>query len=293
MLNIILSGNFAFLNHVTIIPALACLDDDCYPHMLKTYVYRCCRIGASCPTMATETGQSKIKKFRLFIDICIVVLIGSLSVPVITNLLQLNGKHQVMNASFNSFRLVNTYGAFGSVGGARYEPIISVSNDGQTWTELEFPCKPGNVKRRPCFCAPYHYRLDWNIWFIGFKPHQSMLHGRERWMFELLRKVVLMSSSDDENQSLPEHEDKRPWLALLDPSSADWLRSNTVKYAKVDMYRYRMADPLWVIARKWLMRKDLVWWKRDFEEILIPPIEIFRGSLVYADYSRHSSETFT
>ena len=284
MLNIIASGNFAFLNHVTIIPALACLDDDCYPHMLKTYVYRRCRIGTSYPTMATETGQSKIKKFRLFIDICLVVLIGSLSVPVVTNLLQLGGTHQVMNASFNSFRLVNTYGAFGSVGEARYEPIISVSNDGHSWTELEFPCKPGNVKRRPCFCAPYHYRLDWNIWFIGFKPHQSMLNGRERWVYELLRKILLMSSSssEDENQSLPEHDDKQPWLALLDPSSADWLRSNTVKYAKVDMYRYKMADPLWVIARKWLMRKEVVWWTRDLEEILVSPIEIFRGSLVYA-----------
>jgi hypothetical protein len=111
-----------------------------------------------------------------------------------------------------------------------------------------------------------------------------MLNGRERWVYELLRKIFLMSSSsDDENQSLPEHDNKRPWLALLDPSSADWLRSNTVKYAKVDMYRYKMADPLWVIARKWLMRKEVVWWTRDLEEILIHPIEIFRGSLVYAD----------
>ncbi len=30
-----------------------------------------------------------------------------------------------MNSSFGAFRLVNTYGAFGSVGEARYEPIIS------------------------------------------------------------------------------------------------------------------------------------------------------------------------
>lgn len=95
-----------------------------------------------------------------------------------------------------------------------------------------------------------------------------------------------MSSSDDENQSLTEHDDKRPWLALLDPSSADWLRSNTVKYAKADMYRYKMADPLWVIARKWLMQKEVVWWTRDLEEILILTIEIFRGSLV--DNSRQS-----
>ena len=79
-----------------------------------------------------------------------------------------------MNSSFGSFRIVNTYGAFGSVGEARYEPIISVSHDGRVWHELDFPCKPGTLTRRPCFCAPYHYRLDWNIWFIGFKPQRPV-----------------------------------------------------------------------------------------------------------------------
>lgn len=274
MLNIILSGNFAFLNHVTIIPALACLDDDCYPRLLTSHVYRRRRKGASGSGDSVAPGRSKM--FRLFINLCLVTLIGALSVPVVTNLFQIGGKHQVMNASFDPFRLVNTYGAFGSVGESRYEPIISVSNDGQNWTELELPCKPGNVKRRPCFCAPYHYRLDWNIWFIGFKPHQSMLQRRERWMFELLRKILLVSDAS-------RLENDTPWLALLDSSSADWLQLNPVKYIKVDMYRYRMADPIWIIAGKWLMREEVIWWTRDFEEILIPPLEINNGSLVYAN----------
>ena len=48
----------------------------------------------------------------------------------------------------------------------------------------------GSVTRRPCFCAPYHYRLDWNIWFIGFKPHTAMLRQRERWLYSLLSKLL-------------------------------------------------------------------------------------------------------
>ena len=52
--------------------------------------------------------------------------------------------------------------------------IPAVSDDGATWTELDLPCKPGALDRRPCFAAPYHYRLDWNIWFIGFKPHRPV-----------------------------------------------------------------------------------------------------------------------
>jgi hypothetical protein len=274
MLNIILSGNFAFLNHVTIIPAMACLDDDCYPRSLKSHVYRRRGIGASSSYDLMAPGRSKM--LRLFIDLCLVTLIGALSMPVVANLLQIGGKHQAMNASFDSFRLVNTYGAFGSVGEARYEPIISVSDDGREWTEMELPCKPGNVKRRPCFCAPYHYRLDWNIWFIGFKPHQSMLQHRERWVFELLRKILTSDASRLGND--------KPWLALLDPTSADWLRLNPVKYVKVDMYRYRMADPLWIIGQKWLMGEEVIWWTRDFEEILIRPLQLYNGSLVYANF---------
>lgn len=35
------------------------------------------------------------------------------------------------------------------------------------WREYEFQCKPGNVSRRPCVITPYHYRLDWAIWFAA------------------------------------------------------------------------------------------------------------------------------
>ena len=270
MVNIILSGNFAFLNHVTVIPALACLDDDCYPCWLKKYVYQSRQIGSSGHLEVAK--RSKI--MRSFIDFSLLTLIGMLSVPVVTNLLQIGGKNQVMNASFSSFKLVNTYGAFGSVGEARYEPIISVSNDGNSWTELELPCKPGNVKRRPCFCAPYHYRLDWNIWFIGFKPHQSMLQRRERWMFELIHKIL----GGDSNAN-----DERPWLALIDPTSVELLQRGPMTFAKADMYQYRMADPLWIIAWKWLRGDVVIWWTREFEESLIRPVQVHNGNLAYAN----------
>lgn len=56
-----------------------------------------------------------------------------------------------------------------------YEAIVSVSHDKRRWYELEFPCKPGRLDRRPCMCAPYHYRLDWpfgcKVWGVqGFSP---------------------------------------------------------------------------------------------------------------------------
>ena len=266
MVNIILSGNFAFLNHITIVPALAALDDSCFPKWLQRFVYHKKQVNISL--------MQKPGIMRSLIDFSLLALIGTLSVPVVSNLLQLDGKHQVMNASFSSFKLVNSYGAFGSVGMSRYEPILSVSNDGQEWTELEFPCKPGRVDRRPCFCAPYHYRLDWNIWFIGFKPHQAMLQQRERWMFSLLQHILA-----DDLQS------ERPWLNLLDHSAREHLQKGPIKYAKVDMYHYKMSNSLWNIMSQQLKGLDVVWWERDFEETLIRPVQLQHSSnsLMYAN----------
>lgn len=266
MVNIILSGNFAFLNHLTIIPALAAFDDDCFPKRLREFVYH--KRGVNNNNDGNKTGF-----VRALIDIALLIVIGMLSVPVISNLLQLGGKHQAMNASFSSFKLVNTYGAFGSVGTSRYEPIISVSNDGQTWIEIDLPCKPGRVDRRPCFCAPYHYRLDWNIWFIGFKPHHAMLQQRERWMFSLLQHML----ADDS-------ETERPWLDLLDQSARNHFRA-PVKYGKVEMYHYKMVDSLWNIVAQQMKGVQVHWWQREFEETLIRPVQLqaSSGNLMYVN----------
>jgi hypothetical protein len=164
--------------------------------------------------------------------------------------------------------LVDQYGAFGSVGKGRYEPIISLTYDGENWFEVELPCKPGDVTRRPCFCAPYHYRLDWNIWFIGFKPHSRMLHGRERWLFALVAKLLDSDAKE------------RPWLDLLDSKTASMLRQNyeqkflIPRYATVNMFHYKMAAPLWELLPKYLLGQEVVWWNRTFEEELIPLVEL-------------------
>jgi Lipase maturation factor len=290
MVGILLSGNFSVLNHLTIIPALACLDDGCWPRFLQPKRHR--RLEEQHPksddkkenaTAAyVEEEETGVPLSRRVIDAMLLCLILSLSRPVIDNLLQRGGRRQqLMNASFDSFRLVNTYGAFGSVGKARYEVIIQISDDGEEWKEIEFPCKPGDLYRRPCFCAPYHYRLDWNIWFIGFKPHQSYLRSRETWLYILLRRLLENDNGD---------KIQRPWLDLLDRRSKEYLISTyyqakkAPKYVKVDMYHYQMAAPLWTILRQKMVAslefydgekvQQVAWWKRNFEEVLIPPISL-------------------
>jgi hypothetical protein len=110
-------------------------------------------------------------------------------------------------------------------------------------------------------------RLDWNIWFIGFKPHQAYLNRRETWLYTFLSKL------------LAENDDNRPWLDLLDTSSADMLRAHYLKgkvpsYAKVDMYLYEMSAPLWELLPSYLYSSRTKWWHRTYEESLIPSVAL-------------------
>lgn len=57
-----------------------------------------------------------------------------------------------MNISFDSFRLVNSYGAFGSVTKVRYEVILEGTKDPfltpkTKWEEFNFRCKPGDINK--------------------------------------------------------------------------------------------------------------------------------------------------
>ena len=110
-----------------------------------------------------------------------------LSIPVVFNLFSTK---QLMNASFDPLHLVNTYGAFGSVGKQRFEIVLEGTSDHELtndtkWLEFEFNCKPGSLSRRPCIVAPYNYRLDWQIWFAAMSTFE-----RNPWLVHLVAKLL-------------------------------------------------------------------------------------------------------
>lgn len=53
------------------------------------------------------------------------------------------------------------------------------------WIEIEFKCKPGSLHRRPCIISPYHYRLDWLMWFSAFQSYQH-----NPWLLHLTGKIL-------------------------------------------------------------------------------------------------------
>jgi hypothetical protein len=154
---LILSGNFSWLNALTIALAFSALDDRQLGH-----VFGFLRHG---PLAAPPPW------FEALV-LAAAALVVALSWWPARNLLS---RRQLMNASFTPLHLVNTYGAFGSITRERYEIIFEGTDEAtltpeSTWKEYEFKGKPGDPMRRPPQVAPYHLRLDWLLWFAAMSP---------------------------------------------------------------------------------------------------------------------------
>jgi hypothetical protein len=116
-------------------------------------------------------------------------LLATGSAPVVANLLS---SRQAMNTSFDAFKIVNTYGAFGSITKERTEVVLQGTHSeflaGSAiveWRDYEFKCKPGALGRRPCVISPFHYRLDWLMWFAAFQDYQQA-----NWIVHLTARLL-------------------------------------------------------------------------------------------------------
>lgn len=203
---LIVSGNLSFLNWLTIVPALACFDDRALARMF--------------PRKCLKIGRSKSSRAHLYLARGLAFVVSVLSVNVVANLLS---SSQVMNTSYDRFEVVGTYGAFGSINRERYEVVLEGTSDeaiteSTEWREYALPCKPGDVRRRPCVITPYHYRLDWQMWFAGFQTYED-----EPWIVHL---VLMLLRGDSAPKSL---------------FATDPFPSAPPRFVRAELFRYEMT----------------------------------------------------
>uniref|UniRef100_A0A672PIW1 Lipase maturation factor n=1 Tax=Sinocyclocheilus grahami TaxID=75366 RepID=A0A672PIW1_SINGR len=99
------------------------------------------------------------------------------------------------------YQLVNSYGLFRRMTGVggRPEVVIEGSMDRNTWTEIEFMYKPGNMSAAPPVVTPHQPRLDWQMWFAALGPHaqspwfSSLLHS----LLQGKRDVIRLIQTDE------------------------------------------------------------------------------------------------
>jgi hypothetical protein len=226
---LLLSGNFAWLNAITIALAISAFDN--------------AALGRILPLRA---GSTEWHPWYVGLVLAVTLLILLLSYRPARNLLS---RHQIMNASFDPFHIVGTYGAFGSITKERYEVVIEGTEDAvltrQTkWLEYEFKGKPGDVRRRPPQVAPYHLRLDWLMWFAALSS--PMYH---EWFLPLLGKLL---------------EADRPVLRLL---ARDPFAGRRPRFVRALFYLYRFTTPK-------EHRETGAWWSRELVGDYLPPVQL-------------------
>lgn len=177
--SLILSGNLSFLNWLTIAIAIACFDDAALARVLPAGLVR--------RAAGLDDRAPRASRLQHGVVIALCALVGVLSYDPVINMLS---PRQRMNSSFDPLHLVNTYGAFGSVGKTRDEVILEGTSDRlptqqSRWLEYEFKCKPGAVARRPCLITPYHLRLDWQMWFAALSDFEQ-----EPWILSLVYRLL-------------------------------------------------------------------------------------------------------
>ncbi|KAL3766507.1 hypothetical protein ACHAW5_001176 [Stephanodiscus triporus] len=234
---LIASGNLSFLNWLTIVPAICCFDDAFLINNLPPLVQRL--------ALGTPATQSYIQTLisgdfslvqtpitRTFVSIAFFLLMVKLNISVVRNLLS---RKQVMNGSFDKLRLCNTYGAFGTVAEQREELIIESANDIKgPWREYHFKVKPGDVRRRPRWISPYHYRLDWQMWIAA----QSGGVERSPWLMSLLLKLLR------QEKDVIDLMEGDPWKPASHASGGvDVKEDESPQYIRIEKYIYKFYDP--------------------------------------------------
>ncbi|BFZ13139.1 hypothetical protein BsWGS_16177 [Bradybaena similaris] len=245
---LIISGNLSFLNWLTILPSLACFDDASLAWLFSRNV-RIKVMNIVAEQKSGQVTQSSSMHIRKTFNIGFGLLIAYLSIPVVLNLLS---SRQAMNTSFDPLRLVNTYGAFGSITKKRTEVIFQGTNSSDpssphaVWEEYEFKCKPGAIDRRPCLISPYHYRLDWLMWFAAFQNYQH-----NPWLVHLAAKLLV---NDENTESLISHN---PFHGRPPP-----------KYVRAEHYKYKFTK----IGSQEAQSGQ--WWKRNRVGSYLPPVSL-------------------
>ncbi|WP_435076854.1 lipase maturation factor family protein [Halococcus sp. AFM35] len=225
---LMVSGNFAWLNALTIVLAISTFSDT---------------LLSALSDIAPPTTMAIGMPLQ-------VAVYGLLAVVVILSywpVRNLVSSGQAMNRSFDPLHLVNTYGAFGSITKERYELVIEGTHDEEPtdeteWRTYEFKGKPTDTGRKPPQWAPYHLRLDWQLWFAAMTPQP-----RREWFPRFVERL------------LAGNEDVRRLLA------EDPFPDEPPTYIRVRRYRYEYTT---VEER----RETGEWWRRKFVNDYYGPV---------------------
>jgi hypothetical protein len=240
-ITLILSGNLSFLNWLTIIPALACFDDGFWSKVLpRTLVNK-----------AKVASQNAVPSRPMLTTAWIITaLVGILSIQPVLNMLS---PSQIMNTSYDPLDLVNTYGAFGTVGRERINVVFEGTmdanpDDSANWKPYIYKGLPVALNKRPPQLAPYQLHLDWQMWFAAMDSPEDY-----PWTYNLVWKLL--------------HNDANATSFF----AGNPFPGKPPCYIRAVLYRYSFAKP---------GNLQELWWNRKRIGVWIPALSVQDTTLV-------------
>jgi hypothetical protein len=238
---LIASGNLSFLNWLTIVPALACFDDVVWARVLPRTLIRRAEAAAA---IAQSSRPQEVMTYAL------AGVVAFLSINPVTNMFS---RHQIMNTSFDPLNLVNTYGAFGSVGLERLNVVFEgtdaeVPDNTAEWKEYSYKGLPVDPAKVPPQVAPYQLRLDWQMWFAAMSTP-----GEYPWVFHMIWKLL--------------HNDTKA-LSLF---ASNPFPNQPPRHIRAVLYKYSFAKP---------GNAQGHWWNRKKLGLWLPPLSAENPRLV-------------
>ena len=231
---IMLTGNYAFFNFLTIALCLFLLDDRVFGKFSPPRFFLR-RARAPLPMNAAERGVMGVLAAFIFV-------VG------LTHVLDSFGwapdPMRALARIVSPLEIVNSYGLFAVMTTTRPEIIVEGSTDSEHWSAYEFRYKPGALDRAPRWVAPMQPRLDWQMWFAALSNYRQNL-----WFVGFVVRLL---------QGSPEV------LGLLEKNP---FPDHPPRYVRAMIYDYSFTT--WEERRK-----TGAWWKREPIGEYLPPVSM-------------------
>jgi len=159
-LGIWFTGNFSYLNHLTVVLITLLLP------------------------IGRETTQSNPIFADLILSLIGVLLIFVQVVRILYHFFPIRPFATILDKVWPFF-LAHWHAIFAHMTTTRYEVVVEGSLDGQEWKEYGFYYKPTELDRRPRRVSPYQPRLDWMLWFLPFTTFEDA-----GWFQRFLRRLL-------------------------------------------------------------------------------------------------------
>jgi hypothetical protein len=206
---ILLTGNYAFFNLLTLSLCIWIFDDSTYLPIAGMLLRRFPAGRRAAHPTVLQLGNASLAALAALGAIQVFTMLWPSGLARLHSL-----------ASWTEpFEVVNSYGLFAVMTTTRPEIVLEGSNDQITWTEYSFRFKPVELHKGLPLVAPYQPRLDWQMWFAALGGYRG-----NPWVAGLVYRLLL---------------NDRTVLALLDRSPF----TRGPHYIRAMLYDYTFSTP--------------------------------------------------